>query len=142
MSSRLFQRVREELGLAYAVFTFQSFYSRAGVSGVYVGTRPATAARAAEAVREELQRLSGESLPEEELNQTKQQLKGQIMLSLESTGSRLYRLAGFALHEEPFLTLDEVLRKLDAVTAEEVSEAARDFFDPERLLLLSLGPSS
>jgi predicted Zn-dependent peptidase len=142
MSSRLFQRVREELGLAYAVFTFQSFYSRAGISGVYVGTRPATAGKAAEAVREELQRLSGESLPEEELNQTKQQLKGQIMLSLESTGSRLYRLAGFALHEEPFLTLDEVLKKLDAVTAEEVSEAARDFFDPERLLLLSLGPSS
>jgi len=89
-----------------------------------------------------LSRVAGESLPLEELDQTKQQLKGQIMLSLESTGSRLYRLAGFALHEEPFLTLDEVLKKLDAVTPEEVAEAAGDFFDPERLLLLSLGPSS
>jgi predicted Zn-dependent peptidase len=141
MSSRLFQRVREELGLAYSVFTFQSFYSRAGVSGVYVGTRPATAGKAADAVREELSRLAGESLPPEELDQTKQQLKGQIMLSLESTGSRLYRLAGFALHEEPFLTLDEVLKKLDAVTPEVVADAAGDFFDPERLLLLTLGPS-
>jgi predicted Zn-dependent peptidase len=76
------------------------------------------------------------------LEQTKQQLKGQIMLSLESTGSRLFRLASFALHGEPFLTLDEVLKKLDAVTSQEVSEAAGEFFDPDRLLLLSLGPSS
>lgn len=141
MSSRLFQRVREELALAYSVFTFQSFYSQAGISGVYVGTRPATAGKAAEAVREELGRVAGEGLPLEELEQTKQQLKGQIMLSLESTGSRLYRLAGFALHEEPFLTLDEVLKKLDAVSSEEVAAAAGDFFDPDKLLLLSLGPS-
>ena len=141
MSSRLFQRVREELALAYAVFTFQAFYSLGGVSGVYVGTRPATAGKAAEAVREELATVANEGLPMEELEQTKQQLKGQIMLSLESTGSRLYRLAGFALHEEPFLTLDEVLRELDAVTGEGVAEAARDFFDPEGLLLLSLGPA-
>jgi len=141
MSSRLFQRVREELGLAYSVFTFQSFYSRAGVSGVYLGTRPATAGKAAEAVREEMARVAREGLGLEELDQTKQQLKGQIMLSLESTGSRLYRLAGFALHEEPFLTLDEVLNKLDAVTSQEVAEAAANFFDPQRLLLLSLGPS-
>jgi predicted Zn-dependent peptidase len=142
MSSRLFQRVREELGLAYAVFTFQSFYSRGGVSGVYLGTRPATAEKAAEAVREELERVARDGLPPEELEQTKQQLKGQIMLSLESTGSRLYRLASFALHNEPFLTLDQVLKKLERVTSQQVSEAAKDFFDPKGLLLLSLGPSA
>jgi predicted Zn-dependent peptidase len=141
MSSRLFQRIREELGLAYGVFTFQSFYSRAGVSGVYVGTRPASAATAVEVVREELARVAQEGIPEQELEQTKQQLKGQIMLSLESTGSRLYRLASFALHNEPFLTLDQVLKKLDGVTQEAVAEAARDFFHPDRLLLLSLGPT-
>ncbi len=141
MSSRLFQRIREELGLAYAVFTFQSFYSRGGVSGVYVGTRPATAGSAADAVREELDRVARKGIPEVELEQTKQQLKGQIMLSLESTGSRLYRLASFALHNEPFLTLDQVLKKLDSVTAEEVAEAAREFFDPDGLLLLTLGPT-
>jgi predicted Zn-dependent peptidase len=141
MSSRLFQRVREELALAYAVFTFQSFYSRGGISGVYVGTRPSSAEKAADAVRGELARLAAEGLPAEELEQTKQQLKGQIMLSLESTGARLYRLAGFALHEEPFLTLDEILKELDAVTSEDVASAASAFFDPEGLLLLSLGPS-
>ncbi len=141
MSSRLFQRIREELALAYSVFTFQSFYSRGGVSGVYVGTRPSSAEKAAEAVREELTRLAEEGLPVEELEQTKQQLKGQIMLSLESTGARLYRLAGFALHDEPFLSLDEVLAVLDGVTPEEVAEAACEFFDPEGLFLLTLGPT-
>jgi len=139
MSSRLFQRIREELALAYSVFTFQSFYSRGGISGVYVGTRPSTAKKAAEAVRDELARVASDSLSPEELEQTKQQLKGQIMLSLESTGARLYRLAGFALHEEAFLSLDQVLKKLDGVSPEDVAAAA-EFFDPERLLLLSLGP--
>ena len=142
MSSRLFQRIREELGLAYTVFTFQSFYSRAGTTGVYVGTRPATAEKAAGAVREELARVSEASLPDHELEQTKQQLKGQIMLSLESTGARLYRLAGFALHEEPFLSLDQVLKRLDSVTPEDVAQAAKNHLDPEKLLLLSLGPSN
>ena len=141
MSSRLFQRIREELALAYSVFTFQSFYSRGGVSGVYVGTRPSSAEKAAEAVREELCRLAVEGLPLEELEQTKQQLKGQIMLSLESTGARLYRLAGFALHDEPFLSLDEVLAVLDGTTPDEVAAAASEFFDPEGLFLLSLGPA-
>jgi len=142
MSSRLFQRIREELALAYSVFSFQSFYSRAGVSGVYVGTRPATAEKAAEAVLEELSRVADEGLPSWELEQTKQQLKGQIMLSLESTGARLYRLASFALHNEPFLTLDEILKKLDAVLSEDVNRAATEFFDPEKLLLFTLGPTA
>ncbi len=140
MSSRLFQRVREELGLAYSVFTFQSFYSLAGLSGVYVGTRPGTADQARDAVREELVRLAEEGLTAEEVEQTKQQLKGQIMLSLESTGSRLYRLASFALHQEPFLTLDEVLKELEGVGMATVSEAAGEFFHPDGLLLFKLGP--
>ncbi len=140
MSSRLFQRVREELALAYAVFTFQSFYTLSGISGVYAGTRPSTADAAVGAVREELERVAREGLAPEELEQIKQQVKGQIMLSLESTGARLYRLAGFALHEEPFVTLDEVLRKLDAVTEGEVMEMAGRYFSPDGLLLLRLGP--
>jgi predicted Zn-dependent peptidase len=128
------------LALAYSVFTFQSFYSAAGLSGVYVGTRPASAQRAVEAVREELALVAREGLPRDELEQTKQQVKGQIMLSLESTGARLYRLAGFALHEEPFMTLDEVLSRVDEVTGEDVAQTARDFFSPEGLFLLRLGP--
>ena len=139
MSSRLFQRVREELALCYSVFTYQGFYSLSGVSGVYVGTRPATADKAAAAVRDELRRVVGEGLPEAELEQVKRQVKGQVMISLESTGSRLHRLAGFALHEEPLLGLDGLLAKIDAVTREDVLRAA-EYFDPRRQFELRLGP--
>ena len=139
MSSRPFQRVREELGLAYAVFAFQSFYASAGISGVYVGTRPGWEERVVEAVVEEHRRLAEGGLPPEELEQTKQQVKGQIMLSLESTSARMYRLAGFALYDEPYQGLDDLLARIDAVSLEEAAEAAR-FFQPERQLVLSLGP--
>jgi predicted Zn-dependent peptidase len=93
-----------------------------------------------DAVREELARVARESLPADELEQTKRQVKGQIMLSLESTGARLFRLAGFALYEEPFLDLDELLARIDAVSEEEVAAAAAAFYDPDRQLLLRLGP--
>ncbi len=140
MSSRLFQRVREELALAYTVYSFQSFYSRAGLTGVYVGTRPGWGDRVTDAVLEEHRRLASAGLTEAELEQTKQQVKGQIMLSLESTGSRLYRLASFALFDEPFLSLDEVLARIDAVGPDEISAVAADFFDPARQFVLRLGP--
>ncbi|MCJ7628548.1 MAG: insulinase family protein [Longimicrobiales bacterium] len=140
MSSRLFQRVREELALVYSVFTFQSYYSKAGISGVYLGTRPSSAETAVATVREELDKVARNGMSDEELDQIKQQVKGQIMLSLESTGARLYRLASFALHGEPFTTLDDLLGKIDGVTKSQVAEMAEEFFSPERLFLLRLGP--
>lgn len=140
MSSRLFQRVREELGLCYSVFTFQSFYRTAGLFGVYVGTRPATADAASAAVREELARVAADGLGEGGLDRTKRQVKGQVMLSLESTGSRLHRLAAFALHEEPFLGLDDLLAKVDAVTESDIRRVAARYVDPEHHLELRLGP--
>ncbi len=141
MSSRLFQRIREELGLAYTVFSFQSFYRSAGTAGVYVGTRPAWEEKAIDALREECARLRSGGLTETELAQTRQQVKGQIMLSLESTSSRLYRLVGSALYDEPWEGLDQVLARLDAVTRDDVAEAAALAFDPDRQFTLSLGPT-
>jgi predicted Zn-dependent peptidase len=140
MSSRLFQRVREELGLCYSIFTFQSFYSRAGISGVYVGTRPDGAERAEDEIRAEFGRLVREGLTETELRETKDQVKGQVMLSLESTSSRLYRLAGFALYDQPRLTLDALLDRIESVTMDEVMEAAERWFHPDRQTVLRLGP--
>lgn len=142
MSSRLFQRIREELGLAYTVFSFQSFYRAAGMAGVYLGTRPIWEERALDALRDEFRRLASGSLGALELEQVRQQVKGQIMLSLESTTSRLYRLAGSALHEEPWLGLDELLARVDRVGADEVAEAAALAFDPDRQFTLRLGPGS
>ncbi len=140
MSSRLFQKVREELGLCYSVFTYQSFYSRAGASGVYVGTRPATASTASAAVRDELERVAVSGLTAEELERVKRQVKGQIVISLESSGARLQRLASFALHEEEFLSLTELLAKIDAVTHADIRRVAHDYFRPDRQLELRLGP--
>jgi len=141
MSSRLFQRVREELGLAYAVYAFQSFYQRAGVSGVYVGTHPSTATQARDAIMEELSRLAREGLRGSELADARQQLKGQITLSLESPSSRMYRAAGVALHERPYRTLDQLLTDIDAVTEEEIATVAAEFYDPDRQAVVWLGPS-
>ncbi len=142
MSSRLFQRVREELGLAYSIFSFQSFYSRAGVSGVYVGTRPAGAERALEEIRREFAQIMSRGLTEEEFREVRDQVKGQVMLSLESAASRLFRLAGFALYDQPRLTLDELLARIEGVTRDEMVAAAALAFDPDRQTVLRLGPSA
>ena len=75
-----------------------------------------------------------------ELEQTRNQVKGQMTLSLESSSARLYRLAGFALYDEPFLTLDQLLARIDAISAENVAEVAGEFFSPERQFSLRLGP--
>ena len=141
MSSRLFQRVREEMGLCYSIFTFQSFYRSAGVLGVYVGTRPATAEQASEAVREELGRVAREGLGEGGLDRIKQQVRGQVMLSLESTGSRLHRLASFALHDEPMRGLDDVLQRIDAVTEDDIMRVATRYVTPDSHFELRLGPT-
>jgi predicted Zn-dependent peptidase len=142
MSSRLFQRVREELGLAYSVYTFQSFHADTGTHGVYVGTAPAQAAEAWLAIREELERVITSGVPDAEIEMAKNQLKGQLIMSLESVTARMYRLAGLELYGEPYRSLDEMLALIDAVQPTEVADVARGFFDPARQTILSLGPST
>ena len=139
MSSRLFQKVREELGLAYAVFSYQQFYQTAGITGVYVGTQAETADQAADVVMAEYARLASEGLPAEELAGGKQQLKGQIMLSLESPMSRMHRLAGVELTRDRYRRLDEILAEIDAVSAEDVRAVAAEFFAPDRQTIVRLG---
>ncbi len=141
MSSRLFQRVREELGLAYAVYAYQQFFQSGGVAGVYVGTQPATAARALEVVREEYARLAREGLSAEDLAAGKRQLKGQVMLSLESPVSRMNRLATVGLHDEPYRRLDQLLDEIDAVTLDDVAAITAEFFAAERQTVVQLGPA-
>jgi predicted Zn-dependent peptidase len=142
MSSRLFQRVREELGLAYSVFSFQSFYRAAGMLGVYVGTRPEWAEKAESVLMEELARLATGGITADELADVKGLVKGQMVLSLESTGARLHRLAGTALFDEPFRTVEEVMALVDAVSLDDVADLAAEFWAPERQHVLRLGPEA
>ena len=141
MSSRLFQRVREELGLAYSVYTFQQFYADTGMHGVYVATSPDTARAAYEVIREELHQVATLGLPDDEITMGKSQLKGQMTLSLESVGARMYRAAAVELYGEPYRTLDETLALVDAVTADDIQSVGREFFAPDKQTVLSLGPS-
>jgi len=140
MSSRLFQRVREQLGLAYSVYTYQSFHADCGVHGVYVGTGPETAAEATDAVRAELADIALNGLPEAEIEAGKGQLKGQLTLSMESVSSRMHRAASVELYGERYRTLDELLAEVDRIDSATVAEVCRSFFAPEQQTLLTLGP--
>jgi predicted Zn-dependent peptidase len=142
MSSRLFQRIREELGLAYSIYTFQQFYADTGMHGVYVATSPTSARAAYDAIGEELAKVAANGLDESEIAMGKSQLKGQLTLSLESVGARMYRAAAVELYGEPYRTLNETLALVDAVTREDIASVARDFFAPEKQTVLSLGPSA
>ena len=141
MSSRLFQRVREELGLAYSVYAFQSFHHDSGLQGVYAGTSRETAGRALEEIFRELARISAEGFPDDEIEAGKNQLKGQLTLSLESPASRMFRVASAALYGEAYQTLDETLARIDRITSEQVAMACHELFSPERQTVVTLGRS-
>ena len=140
MSSRLFQRIREELGLAYGIYAFTSFYRQVGVTGVYVGTQPKTASRAEAAIREEYAKLAREGLRGDGLAEAKQQTRGQLMLSLESPSARMYRLAGFPVHGEAYQSLDQVLAAVGGLTEDAVGAVAAEFFASDRQTVVWLGP--
>ena len=140
MSSRLFQRVREDLGLAYSVYTYHQFHADVGMHGVYVGTAPDQVSEACAAIDAELTDVATNGLSDEELRMAKSQLKGQVILGLESVTARMYRAAGVELYGEPYRTLDEMLAEIDAVDGEEVAAIAREHFAPGTQTVLSLGP--
>ena len=142
MSSRLFQRIREELGLVYSVYAFQSFNVDSGTHGVYLATAPESATRAIDAVRTELTRLAVDGLGETELENGKRQLKGQITLSMEGVSSRMYRAAAVELFGEPWVPLDDVLARIDRITLDDTRSVCAEFFQPDRQTLVSLGPSN
>jgi predicted Zn-dependent peptidase len=140
MSSRLFQRIREELGLAYAVYAYTSFYRGIGSLGTYVGTQPKTAAQAADAIRAEYARLAREGLNGEPLAEAKRQTMGQLVLGLESPTARMYRLAGAPLYGESYRSLDDMLATVEHLTPDEIGQVAAEFFDPARQTVVWLGP--
>ncbi len=141
MSSRLFQKVREDLGLAYTVYAWNSFHQLGGVEGVYVGTGHATAQQALDVIRGEYALLAKDSLTGAEIESAKQQVRGQLVLALENPTSRMYRLASNALYSDRYRSLDEVLTEIDAVTPDQIAGVAAEFFQPERLAVVWLGPN-
>lgn len=142
MSSRLFQRVREERGLAYSIYAFHHHYRQVGMHGVYFATSPEQVDESLAAVHAEMSDVVEKGLPPDELELGKSQLKGQLTLSLESPGARLYRAAATELYGEPFRGLDDVLALVDAVKSEDVAAIAREFFPTTRMTTMILGPGA
>ena len=140
MSSRLFQNIREKRGLAYAVFSGITSFRDTGCLSVYAGTAVANARQVIELTLEELHQLKSDLLGEEELQRAKDYLKGSMLLSLESTSSRMANLARQEMVFGRHISLDEIAAGIDAVTAGQVREVAREFFAPAQLALTVLGP--
>jgi predicted Zn-dependent peptidase len=138
-SSRLFQEVRERRGLAYSIFSFSGQHRHTGEVGLYVGTRPDKLAEALETIAAELARIAREPVSAEELTRSRENLKGRMVLSLESTGARMNRLGGCLLNDVPILSVDEVIDHIDAVSSEEVLALAGELFAPERLSVACVG---
>lgn len=132
MSSYLFQRVREEEALAYNVYSFLDSMHSTGVFGVYLGTDPNRLDRAIEVLDEEYSRILNDGIPADELARAKEQLKGNLMLGLEGTAGRMFRLAKLEIYLGRFMTLDETIALIDAVTEEQVMELAGEFLDTKR----------
>ncbi len=139
-SSRLFQAVREQRGLAYAVFSFQSLYRDTGQIGLYVGTRPENLAEVCEVLGGELARIREQPVGVEELARAKDNVKGRIVLALESTGARMDRLGSSVLAGMPIVEIDETLERIEAVDAETVAALAAELLAPERLCAAAIGP--
>jgi predicted Zn-dependent peptidase len=138
-SSRLFQEVREKRGLAYSVYSFQSMYAGTGQVGLYLGTRPDNVGRAMGVVADELERLRQDPASADELARSKENVKGRVVLSLESTAARMNRLGASVLADMPLLTVDEVIERIDAVTLDDVAGLARELFAGERLSAAGIG---
>jgi predicted Zn-dependent peptidase len=124
MSSRLFQVIREQRGLAYSVYSFTSQYSDAGLFGVYAGCAPGKVEEVLAITRDELARVADEGLTDVEVERGKGMLKGAVVLGLEDTGSRMSRLGKGELLYDELLSVDEVLRRVDLVTPEMVRQVA------------------
>jgi predicted Zn-dependent peptidase len=139
MSSRLFQTIREERGMAYSIYSDLSPYSDTGSLCVYAGTSADKTLEMLNLVMAEFSALKETPLAHEELHRAKEQVKGNILLGLESSGSRMSNLARQEMYFHHFFSVEDVLERLDAVTADEVQAMAQKLFVSERIAVTLLG---
>jgi predicted Zn-dependent peptidase len=139
MSSRLFQNIRERQGLAYAIYSDLNPYRDTGCLSVYAGTSRETADKVVKSVVSEFRKLKTEAVPEEELRRAKDQLKGSLMLSLESSTARMSNLARQAMYFDRFYGMDDLIRRIEAVTVEDIKNLAEEFFRTESIAVTVLG---
>ncbi len=140
MSSRLFQEIREKRGLVYSVYSYHSSYAETGLFAVYAGTAPTNAEKVVGLIKNEIEKVVEKGVTEQELIRAKEHIKGQLVLGLESTSRRMTRLGRIEMTHGEYLSIDDIIARIDAVTLEAVSEVARDIFKPEKMVLTAIGP--
>jgi predicted Zn-dependent peptidase len=140
-SSRLFQEIREKRGMAYAVYSFASQYTDTGQIGVYIGTREDNVAACLEITSEQIRDIAAGNVQPEELARAKDNLKGRIMLSMESTSNRMSRLGKSLITDTELLSIERIMAEIDAVEPEALAELAGVLLAPEKLSAAGIGPS-
>jgi predicted Zn-dependent peptidase len=139
MSSRLFQNVREKQGLVYSIFSELNPYKDAGCLAVYAGTSRESAPKVVQSIVHEFRDVKQSHIPEEELKRAKDQLKGSLMLSLESSTARMSNLARQEMYQNRFMGMDEIIDRIQQVTLEDVIRTANDMFQAEAIAVTVLG---
>jgi predicted Zn-dependent peptidase len=139
MSSRLFQNIREQQGLAYAIYSDLNPYRDTGCMTIYAGTSLESTQNVVESVMAEFRELKNAPISEDELRRAKDQLKGSLMLSLESSTSRMSNLARQEMYFERFFSLDETINQIEAVTGEELCAMANQLFQTDKIAVTVLG---
>jgi predicted Zn-dependent peptidase len=140
MSSRLFQNIRERYGVAYSIYSFLDFYFDSGVFGVYLGTDKKNLNRALKLLGGEFQRIRKNPIPEREFKEAKAQLKGNLMLSMESTANRMARLAKMEIYNGSFQEIDEIIEQINRVDRDRLWEISKEVFREEKFLRVIFEP--
>jgi len=141
MSSRLFQSIREDLGLAYNIYSYLDFFKDSGLFGIYLATDKKQAIQAIHSVFDQIKQLKVNKLTSEELGRAKSQLKGELTLSLESTSSLMMRLARNELYLRSHIDVNHTLRSIDKVSSDDIWEISNDLFNKDGFCLAILGPT-
>jgi predicted Zn-dependent peptidase len=139
MSSRLYQEIREKRGLAYSIYSYHSLYTETGLIAVYAGTRPTNAENVIKLIKNEIESIIDKGITDKELHRAKEHLKGQLILSLESTSNRMMRLGKSELTHGEILTLNELISRIEKVKREDVRDLAGKIFRPEKMVLTVIG---
>jgi predicted Zn-dependent peptidase len=142
MSSRLFQEVREQNALAYSIYSYVTSYRDTGLLTVYAGTDPTNTLEVLRLVTRELKKIKDEGITEAEEMRVKNQIKGTLVLSLESSNSHMSRLARQEIYFGKYISIDDIIRGVEKVTSEQVQRLAQQLFTRDNLSLAILGPMS
>ena len=140
MSSRLFQEIREKRGLAYSIYSYHSTFMDTGSIYIYAGTSVQNVEKVIKVIKKEIYNLKKAKIKQDELDRSKSNIKGNIVLGLEETNTRMIRIGKSILCRNKILSIDEILKKIDNVSLDDLVRISNKSFDEDRMVLAAVGP--